>query len=276
MQRESNNIQHNQSTYVVCSQTNQRENNEDSFQIFFLTPIVGCKPITILAVADGMGGHAYGEHVSEQALRKLSLSLFEQLIIESSLNSNLINETSISSEYIAHILVKAVEQANAHVRRMIEANKWGKAGSTVLVTAILDDRAIAVNLGDSPLFHYQQQTGKLTKVTQEHTVANVLVNARIITEEMARYHEGRNRLEFYIGCRELPVKSFLSQVSLTPGDLLLLCTDGVSSLLRLEEIKLILANSNQALEEIAQNLIKVAQAAGETDNQTLILWKVNE
>ncbi|NJL64941.1 MAG: serine/threonine-protein phosphatase [Methylacidiphilales bacterium] len=245
------------------------------FQVFSLTPTIGQKPITILAVADGMGGHAYGEHVSEQVLRKLSLSLFEQLIIESSLNNNVINETSVSSEYIAQILLKAVEQANAHIRRMIEANKWGKAGSTVVVAVILDDKAIAINVGDSPLFHYQQKSGNLTKVTQEHTVANALVNARIITEEMARHHEGRNRLEFYIGCPELHAKVPLSQVSLESGDLLLLCTDGVSSLLRLQEIRLILSNSNQLLEEIAQSLIKAAQIAGETDNQTLILWKVN-
>ncbi|BAZ38981.1 protein-serine/threonine phosphatase [Calothrix sp. NIES-4101] len=275
MQHQPDNLRGNQPKYVVCSQTNQRQNNEDSFQIFSLTPVIGQRPVTILTIADGMGGHAYGEHVSEQALHKLSLSLFEQLIIKSSLNSNVINETSVSAESLAQILWQAVEQANAHVRRMIEVNKWGKAGSTILVTAILDQQAIAINLGDSPLFHYQQETGKLTKVTQDHTVANTLVNARIITEEMARYHEGKNRLEFYIGCSELPTKLPWYQISLKPGDLLLLCTDGVSSLLLLPEIKQILANTNQVLEEIAQNLLQAAQAAGETDNQTLILWQVD-
>ncbi|NJR17173.1 MAG: hypothetical protein HC785_16620 [Calothrix sp. CSU_2_0] len=103
MQRQSSEIKHNQSTYVVCSQTNERENNEDSFQVFSLTPTIGQKPITILAVADGMGGHAYGEHVSEQVLRKLSLSLFEQLIIESSLNNNVINETEFNSKNYKNI-----------------------------------------------------------------------------------------------------------------------------------------------------------------------------
>lgn len=95
--------------------------------------------------------------------------------------------------------MSALEQANAHVRRMVEANKWGKAGSTVVVAAIPGDAAVVANLGGSPLFPYQARSGQLREVTEDHTVAGVLLRAGMITPEMARYHEGRSRLEFYLG-----------------------------------------------------------------------------
>lgn len=255
----------NQPNYVVYSQTNQREQNEDSFQIFALTPVLGQKPITFMAVADGMGGYAYGEYISQQTLRKLSLSLFEQLTIESSLNRS-ITKVLPTSDDLAQVLLEAVEQANAYVRKMIEANKWGKGGSTVVVTAILEESAVAVNLGDSPLFHYQASTKKLTKVTQEHTVADVLLRARMITPEMARYHEGRSRLEFYVGCPQLPSNPPVHQVSLAPGDLLLLCSDGISGSLLIEDIQSILAGDRLSLAQMAENLIQAARSAGETDS----------
>ncbi len=62
--------------YAVRSETNQRENNEDSFQILQLIPHLGEDPITVLVVADGMGGHAHGEDVSREALRKFSTAFF--------------------------------------------------------------------------------------------------------------------------------------------------------------------------------------------------------
>ncbi|MDF5727130.1 MAG: protein phosphatase 2C domain-containing protein [Rhizonema sp. PD38] len=273
MTQQISEVQINQPNYVVYSQTNQREQNEDSFQIFALTPVLGQKPVTFMAVADGMGGYAYGEDISQQTLRKLSLSFFEQLTIESSLNCSINEVTPITSDYLAQVLLKAVEQANAYVRKMVEANKWGKGGSTVVVTAILEKIAVSVNLGDSPLFHYQATTKKLTKVTQEHTVADVLLRARMITPEMARYHEGRSRLEFYVGCPQLPSNPPVYQTPLAAGDLLLLCSDGISSSLLIEDIQSILAGDRH-LNSMAENLIQAAQTAGETDNQTLILWKV--
>lgn len=257
---------------VVCSETNQRENNEDSFQVFALVPGLGQHPIVVLAVADGMGGHAYGEHVSREALRKVSLSLFEQLTVEASLNCSEIAST-LDAERIARALMNALEQANAHVRRMVEANKWGKAGSTLVVAALVRDTAVVANLGDSPLFHYQASSGQLRKVTEDHTVAGVLLRAGMITPEMARYHEGRSRLEFYLGCANLPAKAPIYHVTLADGDLLLLCTDGVIGSLLDKQVEEIVTESRDDLVGMARRLIQASQEAGETDNQTLILWR---
>lgn len=257
---------------VVRSETNQRENNEDSFHICALTPALGQPPIIVLAVADGMGGHEYGEHVSREALRKMSLALFEQLILEPSIN-RLEPAAPVEIEALPQALMNALEQTNAHVRRMVESNKWRKAGSTIVVAAILDNTAVVANLGDSSLFHFQSNNRQLVKVTDDHTVAGVLLRARMITPEMARYHEGRHRLEFYMGCSQLPREAPLYQVKLSAGDLLLLCSDGISGSLLPEQIAAILADPGGDLAVIADCLLKASLDAGETDNQTLILWK---
>ncbi len=257
--------------YVVRSETNKREKNEDSFQVLQIVPGYSRSPITVLAVADGMGGHAYGEDVSREALRKVSMALFEQLSVQSSLNHS--QPSPIDAQRLSAALMSAVEQANAYVRRLVEANKWGKAGSTIVIAAILEDSAVVAFLGDSPMFHFQVEEGKLTKVTEDHTVAGVLQRAGMITPEMARYHEGRSRLEFYLGGASLPRENPVRFVDLKPQDLLLLCSDGVSGSLTETQITKILSECGTNLKQAGESLIQTAVEAGETDNQTLILWR---
>ncbi|AFZ14512.1 protein serine/threonine phosphatase [Crinalium epipsammum PCC 9333] len=261
-----------QPDYIVRSEINQRENNEDSFQIFSIISGLTPSPIIILAIADGMGGLAYGEQVSREGLKKLSLALFEELVVEPSIN-RLEAASGLDTKILSQAVMNAIEQANAHVRRVVEVNKWGKAGSTIVIAAILQDKAIVGNLGDSPLFHYQVSSGKLTKITEDHTVAAVLMQMGMLTPEMARYHEGRNQLEFYLGCYHLPQNSPLYELDLVEGDLLLLCSDGINGCLLHKEIEAIFAENKGYLAKLADNLIIAAKAAGETDNQTLILWK---
>jgi protein phosphatase len=219
-----------------------------------------------------MGGHAYGELASRESLRRFSLALLEELTVQPSLNQ-LQEEIPLSRDAIAKALMNALEQANAHLKRMVEANKWGKAGSTLVAAAIWENTAIAVNLGDSPLFHYQPSSGQLTKKTEDHTVAGVLLRAGLISPELALYHEGRSRLEFFVGCPALPSEAPVHQFELAPGDLLLLCSDGVSGSLLEGEMAEIFSKAHGELPAIADRLLQAAKDKGETDNQTLILWR---
>lgn len=260
--------------WFAKSQVNQRENNEDSYQVLTLLPNAAPQPLYLLAIADGMGGHAHGEDVSREALRKLSLTLAEQLVIIPSLNSSPRREswTLVSDTALKSAIAAAVEQANAHIRRMAQSNRWGTAGSTVVLALIHNEQVWVTNLGDSPLYHWQATTQTLTQITTDHTVANALQKAGMISEEMAAHHSGRNQLELYVGCETLPTPLIITPIALKPQDRLFLCSDGISGVLSLEELEN-LFNQPTPLAPLADTLLDRAVAKGATDNQTLILWQ---
>ena len=225
----------------------------------------------MLAIADGMGGYAHGQEISREVLRKFNLSLFEQLTVDCSINCLPETTAQVTPKTLSKVLVKALEQTNAYIRRLVKNNQWGKGGSTLVVAAIIGNSAIVTNLGDSPLLHYQAQTGQLTQITEDHTIAGVLLKTKMISPQVALHHEGRSRLQFFVGCPEFPTELPVHQVSLESGDILLLCSDGISGSLLPEDIAAILGSS-QSLKDMAENLAQKALEAGETDNQTLILW----
>lgn len=260
--------------YVAFSIQNERENNEDSFLVTTLLPRPGHSPLTLLAIADGMGGHAHGEDISREALRKLGLTLCEQLIIAPSINEPNERQT-ISFETLETVLLDAVDQVNLYVRSMVERNQWIKAGSTIVAAIIRQDEVVAVNVGDSPLYHFKDTLRQLTKITEDHTVAGTLLRAGVITPRMAQVHEGNNQLEYYLGSQHLPRQRALHRFQLAQDDLLLLCSDGISSALTEVQIEKILANAEGDLESTAEELISSASNSGSTDNQTLILMRHN-
>lgn len=257
---------------VVRSEINQREQNEDSFQVYDLLTPAAPGGLKVLAVADGMGGHAYGEHVSREVLRTISRALFEQCVVLPTLNE-LATPFQLSAQKMSDILWHALEEANARVQQMVRSNKWGKAGSTVVVGVILQQTLIVANLGDSPLFVYRQASKHIRKITEDHTVAGVLVRKKLIPPEMARFHEGRSRLEFYVGADTLPKRPPLYQCTLGSGDLVLLCSDGISGSLTLKQMETAISEASDDLKTVADRLIETALATDETDNQTLILWR---
>jgi protein phosphatase len=212
------------------------------------------------------------------------VSLFEQIAVDPLLG---IEETAaagvagarpqaprpLDADRLGSFLRLGVEQANARVRRVIETNGWGVGGSTLVLAAVLGDTLIVINVGDSPLYHYCAATDSLERVSEDHSVAGVLVKAGLITSEMARVHEGRSQLKAYMGMPELPANLPVAMRALAPGDRLLLCSDGVSGRLSRNQIHTELGAAGQTLEFVAEALIAAAREAGETDNQTTVLWQ---
>ncbi|HEY3993857.1 MAG TPA: protein phosphatase 2C domain-containing protein [Ktedonobacteraceae bacterium] len=260
------------SQHYVCTETNRRPNNEDSFHMYGIYLPRSQQVLTILALADGMGGHAWGEHVSREALRKVSLALFERLNIDLALNV-IDPEGFIETQQLAETLEEAIKEANDYVLRMIHTNHWPKAGSTLTIVAILENQAVIVNIGDSPAFLYDHQEKRLRKVTIDDTVANHQLLAGKITPEMALHHSGRSVLKWHIGMEELPAQLHACCLDLKENDLILLCTDGVNGQLSEQQMAEILSFPAFSLQDIAQRLLQSARQVGEEDNQTIFLWR---
>lgn len=261
--------------YTVRSVVNERANNEDSFLVCSLTPAPGAPPLTLLAIADGMGGHAHGEDASREALRKLALVLCDGLMIEPRLNLLAEPAPWRAADKLGDLLIDAIEQANAYVLRLSTRNGWRGAGTTLVAALICEHTAVALNLGDSPLF--QARRDGLARVTDDHSVAGALVRTGELTAAQARQHPGRHQLEFHLGTAVLPARWPVRQINLVADDLLLLCSDGVSGRLPEERIATILKRArcsrSSGFARAADLLLAAAREEGETDNQTLILWQ---
>lgn len=249
------------------SQINGRAENDDSFLI---CPLAGKRPVTLLAVADGMGGYAHGKDVSREALRRLALILFESLVVERQLDS--LAATALPDlDETENFLRSAVWQVNEYVKRMIRQNEWDKAGTTLVAAVLVERVAVVVNLGDSPLLHLRG--GELQQISEDHSEAGQLLSAGLLTPAQAAHHGGRHRLEFYLGAEQLPVELAVRRITLSKDDLLLLCSDGVSGRLAVAQIEAVLRKARSGVQRPADQLLKLARAQGETDNQTLILWR---
>jgi PPM family protein phosphatase len=257
---------------TVRNEINQRKSQEDSFYVGTIIPGVGRSPIDLLIIADGMGGYEHGGDVSEQAVRKLTLSLFEALAIVPNINQ-LEVRAEITIEELKKILWESIELTQAYIRKTIENNHWNQAGTTIVVAAVMGDDVAIANVGDTPLFHYQANSRKLQQVTEDHSIVGSLVRSKMIPPEAAASHHLRNQLEFYLGCTRLQNDPQIYQLKLEPKDLLLLCSDGVNGLLELEELERVMAGTSLTLDDKADRLLKAALDAETTDNQTLILFR---
>lgn len=259
------------SVVFAYSEINQRDGNGDSFIVAPLSADA-YDPITLMAIADGMGGHAHGEHVSYETIKRVALSLFEELTLARCLN-RFPPAPLDESQTIGAALVGSILQANHHVRRIIETNKWGMAGSTITAAVVHRDTLAAANVGDSPLYHLSAATNQLTRISADHSVTGMLVQAGVIPPELRRTHSTRGRIEHFIGKQEIPVEETLVFVSLSPGDRLLICSDGVVGETDDSEIGDLLSDQSASLMLIAQRLSDLAISRGEKDNLTLILWE---
>ncbi|MCW3043476.1 MAG: hypothetical protein JWL57_1634 [Actinobacteria bacterium] len=213
-----------------------RSNNEDAY--------LTAPPL--FAVADGMGGHRAGEVASAGAIRTLQKE----------------------AGHDTDSLVAAVQSANRAVHAEAAANpELAGMGTTITAMMTTNDAAQIVHVGDSRA--YLLRDGRLRRLTQDHTVVDRLAREGKIPAEEADRHPQRSVLERALGVGpEVDVDVQLLDVR--PGDRLLLCTDGLTSMLNDEEIREILLTEKDP-EVAARALIDAALAAGGKDNVTAVI-----
>lgn len=229
----------------VCQATDVgkvRPNNEDNLACIFPQ---------LYVIADGMGGHAAGE-------------LASSIVVQTA------REKVLPDEPIDEMILKAIIlQANEAILEKVRQDQaLAGMGSTATLLHIDGDMGYWAHVGDSRL--YLCRADELRQVTRDHSLVSSLVESGSITLEEARVHPQRNVITRAVGVeRDLQVDT--GSFSLEAGDVLLLCSDGLTSVMENDEIRDVLISST--VQDKATVLIERALAAESRDNISAIVLR---
>ena len=242
-------------TWAVCSDVGRvRQTNEDACHI---EPEMG-----LFIVSDGMGGHRGGEVASAFVVNDLSVSIdmgFGKL-------------RSKTPRPIRNLIKRSIRMHNKQV--LVEAENesgYKDMGATLVLALIHADRATIANLGDSRLYRYRK--GKLSQLSRDHSVISELIEQGKLQPEQAENHEAEGVITQYMGMQERAAP-YTRSFRLKKADRLLLCSDGLTDMLRDEQIQAILAQQLD-VDTVVRILVQQANDAGGVDNITAVLvdWK---
>jgi protein phosphatase len=244
-----------------------REHNEDNFLVADLTrktrsfDPVGSHALgrsgAVFGVCDGMGGAAAGEVASQLAVDIIYDRLSQA-------------KAPRGREELARRLVKAVQDAGVRIFGEARADRSRRGmGTTSTMATLIDDRLFLAQVGDSRA--YLLRDGELTQITRDQSLVNQLIEAGQLTEEEAETFEHNNIILQALGTSEV-VQVDLTYVDLRIDDTLMICSDGLSGMVRSEDICGVLTELEEPVEACAK-LIAAANEAGGHDNVTVVIVK---
>jgi protein phosphatase len=221
----------------------QRQGNEDNF--FVRAPL--------FVVADGMGGAQAGEVASEISVRAF--------------------DDELPNGSRAEALVHVIEQANKRIHERARSDDaLHGMGTTTTAAYVDDDEVIIAHVGDSRA--YLLRDGDLIRLTKDHSLVGELVARGKLTEEQAEQHPQRSVITRALG-PEASVQVDIDVFPAKAGDLFLLCSDGLTSMVHEPKLRPLFEESD-SLETLGKRLIDAANAAGGRDNITVILFRLEE
>jgi serine/threonine protein phosphatase PrpC len=234
----------------------KRANNEDSMtSVVPRDSQVMATKGALFVVADGMGGHEKGEVASALVVNTVSETYYRD-----------------DEEDIAAALVQAVKRANDRVYQEAaeKGDTEGKMGSTCIAAVLQGESAYVANVGDSRAYIVRQ--GQAKQISRDHSWVAEQILAGALTPEEARTHEKRNVITRCVGVHDdVEVDTFTEQVR--DGDVLVLCTDGLSALVDEDEMCAIVEQYGP--QESVSQLIARANERGGPDNITAVVARVS-
>ena len=218
----------------------QRRGNEDSIRADGFYAVV----------ADGMGGHNAGDVASSITVNRIK-SCFEN---------------KSASDITAKDIKKAIWEANKAVWVDARLNPERKGmGSTVTIAVFKNNKVFVGQVGDSRAYIYSG--GNLKQITKDHSYVQELIDAGHITDKEASFHPKKNIITRAVGTN-IDLNPDFFAVDTNPGDIVLLCTDGLNSCISDEEIAAMLSSE---IETSADRLISAALDCGSEDNISVII-----
>src|SRR4051812_29863963 len=222
----------------------QRQGNEDNY--FVRAPL--------FVVADGMGGAQAGEVASEMAVESFGDGLPD----------------GTPAEGLVHIITEA--NRRIHERSRTEQQRAGM-GTTVTAAYVGEDSVVVAHVGDSRC--YLLRDGDLIRLTRDHSLVDELIRRGKLTEEQAESHPQRSVITRALGPEpdvEVDVEAFPARA----GDVFLLCSDGLTSMVHEPKLKPLLTDADRSLQQTGRALIAAANEAGGRDNITVILFRLED
>ncbi|CAB4371186.1 MAG: serine/threonine protein phosphatase [Actinobacteria bacterium] len=225
-----------------------RSGNEDS-------AITGS---SLLAVADGMGGHAGGEVASQIAISTLASMV------------PVLTAIDIDTDSIEDLLLNSLHTIDSEISRVASDEiELRGMGTTLTALLIRDGRVALLHVGDSRCYRLRGNT--FEQLTHDHTVLQELLDSGTISMSEAHDHPQRSMLtQVLMG--EGSVAPVLMVYEVNPKDRFLLCSDGLSSVLTEKEIKSLLKKSNR--DEVVEALVEATYVNGAPDNVTVVVADV--
>lgn len=233
--------------FCITDVGQNRSMNQDF--VFASESSVGNLP-NLFVVADGMGGHRAGDTASRYTVETILTS------IRSNREKNPIK-----------IIRTAVEEANRKVLEMAREDEClAGMGTTAVVTTIIGHYIYVANVGDSRLYLIRDG---IRQITKDHSLVEEMVRSGRLKREEARNHPNKNVITRAVGAeKEVAIDFF--DLRLRKGDMILLCSDGLSNMLEDEEIRQIVISEGD-VEERARKLITAANQNGGRDNISVVL-----
>ncbi|MCZ6727900.1 MAG: Stp1/IreP family PP2C-type Ser/Thr phosphatase [Acidobacteria bacterium] len=228
-----------------------RSRNEDSYAVL--------RDQHLLVVADGMGGHGNGDVAS-------------QIAVEAVQEKYLGTEGEAEGELaIAERLQRAFSHAHDRIRAAGDEDNSLRGMGTTMIAAVIEDKSAVIgHVGDSRAYALRGTT--LTQLTEDHSWVHEQVAAGHLSADQARKHPFKSVVTRALG-GEQPVEADLRRVRLQSGDLLILCSDGLTTMLTDDEIAAVLIEGG-SIDEMSERLINAANEHGGADNTTVVLLAI--
>ncbi|OHC69471.1 MAG: protein phosphatase [Rhodocyclales bacterium GWA2_65_20] len=238
-----------------------RSHNEDAV---FANPVAG-----FVILADGMGGYNAGEVASGMATALLGSEL------EKSFAAREPYQTEPDGRLWAHVVLEAeIARANGAIYQAAQSQPQYAGMGTTLVMAVFHDNAVTIaHIGDSRLYRLRGE--EFGPVTRDHSLLQEQIDGGIITAEQARHSQNKNLVTRALGV-DPAVEPEVRDYDVLPGDIYLLCSDGLNDMVDDEEISMTLQALAANLELCATQLVQMANDNGGRDNVSVILVRIKE
>ena len=247
--------------YLAAARTDvgrKRQENEDSF---CLAPDLG-----LYVVADGMGGHAAGEVASRLAVETIQQWMAKYL---AGGDTAMLGPPAASGSPEAGYLLSSIRLANRLIFNAAKGRQdYAGMGTTVVAVLTRGDTVMLAHVGDSRI--YRIRDGKIAQISRDHSFVQEQVDRGIISAEGATTSQYRHMITRALGLKDT-VDIDLTEKPAVAGDVLLLCSDGLSDLLEDEEILTAVQGHAADLEQACQALVDRANYKGGDDNITTLL-----